>query len=507
MAAVMRLMFGRLGVANLARQSIVDEQGIDSLEELRVLKDSEVSNICKVVRCPGGMIHAAGGRPAVPDHGEMISLRAENNIKLACFWLRHRIRVVRTTTVAEVTMANIRMVQDLRDNEEKYEALTKPVINDKDWPRTMEAVEEWFRGSYGQTKIPLAYVIRRQAGVPVGPDPAVDYDTPYDEMIARAPHTDAEPGEAGGDPAPTFTVDNMQVFEMIASIARDHDCWTYVKPAQRRRDGRRAFLALWDHYLGPNNVDNMASNAERKLASTTYAGEKKRWNFEKYVKAHMDQHQIIESLVEHGHAGIDARSKTRWLLDGIKSQDLDVVKTQILANPTLRADFTGCVTLYKDFLAQKATSNPMQEVTISGVGTGAEGGQFKKKRVGGQGGQGGQSNQGYNKGGGKKGPLTGVEDRYYKRVEFIALSQPEKDELEEMRSKRPGGSNKKQKTGGGGKKGKDNIASLTRTVASLMSSITDLKDEVKRAENIGADDETTPANNRTNRNTTRQRPE
>ena len=70
----------------------------------------------------------------------------------------------------------------------------------------------------------------------------------------------------------------------------------------------------------------------------------------------MDQHQIIEGLVEHGHAGIEERSKTRWLLDGIKTEHLDVIKTQILANPTLHPDFTGCVTLYKDYLAQKSSA-------------------------------------------------------------------------------------------------------------------------------------------------------
>ena len=89
----------------------------------------------------------------------------------------------------------------------------------------------------------------------------------------------------------------------------------------------------------------MASTAERKLSTTTYAGEKKRWNFEKYVKVHMDQHQIIEGLVEHRHAGFDECSKTRWLLDEIKTEELDIIKTQILANPTLRSDFTGCVNL------------------------------------------------------------------------------------------------------------------------------------------------------------------
>jgi hypothetical protein len=273
----MRDMFGRLGVGHNACISIVDEQDIDSLEELQVLKDSEVTNLCKVVRRPGGMVDGPAGRPAVPDHGEMISLRAENNIKLACFWLRHRIRVGRATTVASVTLAEIRAVRDLRDNEEKYEALAKPVINDKDWPRTMEAVEEWLKGTYGQTKTSLGYVVRRSEEIPVGIDPAGDYHTVYEEMIARAPH---RVGGPGSDLSATFTVDSAQVFEMIASITREHECWTYVKPAQRRRDGRKAFLALWNHYLGPNNVDNMASTAERKLATTTYAGEKKRWNFE-----------------------------------------------------------------------------------------------------------------------------------------------------------------------------------------------------------------------------------
>ena len=84
-----------------------------------------------------------------------------------------------------------------------------------------------------------------------------------------------------------------------------HTCWTYIKPFQRARDGRGAFLALQNHYLGPNNIDNMASLAEKKLAMTTYTGEHHRRTFEKYVTLHKDQHSILEGLTEHGYAGID----------------------------------------------------------------------------------------------------------------------------------------------------------------------------------------------------------
>ena len=67
----------------------------------------------------------------------------------------------------------------------------------------------------------------------------------------------------------------------------------------------------------------------------TYNGERKRWNFERYVRMHIEQHTILEGLVCHGYLGIDARSKVRYLLDGIRTTELDSVKTQVLSSPAL----------------------------------------------------------------------------------------------------------------------------------------------------------------------------
>jgi hypothetical protein len=69
-------------------------------------------------------------------------------------------------------------------------------------------------------------------------------------MIARSPHGNQ-----------SYANDSMEVWSYMANITRAHDCWTYVKSAQRTKDGRRAFLLLWNHFLGPSNVDNMASEA------------------------------------------------------------------------------------------------------------------------------------------------------------------------------------------------------------------------------------------------------
>ena len=64
------------------------------------------------------------------------------------------------------------------------------------------------------------------------------------------------------------------------------------------QDGRLAYNGLKGHYLGVNNVDNMSAEAERKLATTSYTSEQWHWNFKKYVKVHVDQHAILEGLVD-----------------------------------------------------------------------------------------------------------------------------------------------------------------------------------------------------------------
>ena len=73
-------------------------------------------------------------------------------------------------------------------------------------------------------------------------------------------------------------------------------------------------MALKNHYLGPHMVDNEANKAETILATLNYSGETRRWNFERYVRKHVDQHAILDGLTEHGYSGIDDLSKVRHLL-------------------------------------------------------------------------------------------------------------------------------------------------------------------------------------------------
>ena len=411
----LRASIGRMGFSVQLRQHMTapDGQGLGSLDEFRFLQDDDVEALCKTLRSPGGTIAnpdaAIPGQPArVRNPGFLVSLRAEQNLKLMCYYIRFKHQTSRDIEPADIDLNSVRELRDHREWEKDHSDVDPPEINARNWPATIEAIEEYLRGCLGSSGIPLSYVIRDNTDIPAA-DPPNGYPSLQDELVARAPIN-----TPGGNRTRQFRNDNIKVWEKISNITRDHECWTYVRPAQQARDGRAAFFGLKQHYLGANSVDNQAARAESKLNSLTYTAEKKRWNFEKYVREHKDQHQILERLTAHGYAGIDARSKVRLLMAGIKTKDLDPVKTTILSNTTLRNNFDACVNLFQDFIHQNKSLSTPRDANISALGT---------KRP---------PDPDLDE---SKADMT-IPDRYYTEKEYQALSAEQKLGLKIKRSKR-----------------------------------------------------------------------
>jgi hypothetical protein len=86
--------------------------------------------------------------------------------------------------------------------------------------------------------VPLADIFHENVEIPPGTDPSEGYIKVAEDMIARAPHVNQ-----------AYSNDSMEVWSYMDNTTQAHDLWTYVKSAQRTKDGRRAFLLLWDHFL------------------------------------------------------------------------------------------------------------------------------------------------------------------------------------------------------------------------------------------------------------------
>jgi hypothetical protein len=448
MAAVnaLRLMYVRMGFSNQMAAYITNEQGINSLEELENLDDKAVERLCQALKKPGGTIPnpnaGAQGAPAlIPNPGFNVSIKAEENLKLAAYYIRHQKRINRPAMVAGITIDSVRRLRELRASEESHKDPTeKPVINDKNWPRTLEDIVEHLRNHLGQTHIPLAYVVRKEEEVqPHIQDPLANYPIIQDEMIGRAPHKDID-----GDRTLLFNTDNKKVWTIIHELVRNHKCYTYIKGFARARDGRAAFLALRDHYLGINNVNRLASGAEHMLHTARYQNESKRFNFESYVSIHKEQHQILEQLEEdHGYKGMDEGTKVRHLLNGIKTDKLNVIKGQILGDPTLQTDFDRCVNLFKAYLEQVATDRS-QTFNVSRVAIHDDGDNKNPKGKRDKNGKWVKNprNRGVARTGGTKRKANEmdnadeVKDRYYTAQEYAALSHEQRSKLQKLREGR-----------------------------------------------------------------------
>ena len=115
--AVMRAAMTRIGFTETAAQALVEEQGIDNLEEVKLLTDDDIENLCKVIRRPGGnlppLAGALPGAAPVPNPGVPVNQCAEGHLKLLAFYLRHRARISRKVIVPDITFEAIRLVQEL----------------------------------------------------------------------------------------------------------------------------------------------------------------------------------------------------------------------------------------------------------------------------------------------------------------------------------------------------------------------------------------------------------
>ena len=114
-----RTALTRLGFTAKAANMITNNQCMESLDEFALLTDDEVINLCKVVRRPGGATPnpASGvvGQPTViRNEGLVVSLRAENNLKLACYFMKYSKRTLRTILANMITLDSVRACKDYK---------------------------------------------------------------------------------------------------------------------------------------------------------------------------------------------------------------------------------------------------------------------------------------------------------------------------------------------------------------------------------------------------------
>jgi hypothetical protein len=143
-SATMRAIFERLGCTPGATSSLEgNDHGINTLVEVVFLNDKDIDSLVKQLWRPGGMIAgptivggAAQGNPGplVANPGHSMSIRAENSLNLAVFYLRHQSQISRIVAPASVVLTVVHSLRSTKEYEENIKVTAEqPLINKNDW--------------------------------------------------------------------------------------------------------------------------------------------------------------------------------------------------------------------------------------------------------------------------------------------------------------------------------------------------------------------------------------
>ena len=179
----------------------------------------------------------------------------------------------------------------------------------------------------------------------------------------------------------------------------------------------------------------------QQLRQVVYEGDRKGWNFDKYVAAHVEAHNNVEALRQYGYTGLPGFEKVDLFLRGIRVPEFDTCRNQLLTDPTIMSDFGRVKDHFIAFAHQKAAIAPPRAATrqvsaVSGAGRGRGGA-----------GRGQDRGRGAERGRGPRDPDARrlgladqrdvdscvVENRDYSKAEYDQLTRAQRQKLWQMR--------------------------------------------------------------------------
>ena len=106
----LRSAYVRIGFSAEATLVVTDAQGIDCTEGIEIITDGDIENICKVIRRSSGINPIKN----VSNLGFQVSLSDENNLKLASFFLKHKVNTGRVAVATDITLDNVRLLREIK---------------------------------------------------------------------------------------------------------------------------------------------------------------------------------------------------------------------------------------------------------------------------------------------------------------------------------------------------------------------------------------------------------
>lgn len=381
--ASMITSFGRCGF-NDATSNFLFDQGFIEPVELTYITQTDVKDLVR---------NALRNPPANVEFPFM----AVKKLLAYRFWVSERLRTAQATDPASFTAAECSSaLQNLRDSDERQEADKDLDVTKADslkttagWVKFNEKFLNYLAQLRGRGKTPLTYLIREHDTVTAEIRAAV-YTTVDERLINTTTLTGNH-----------FLHDNTRLWKELKVLTCDGTGWSYIKKFDKSEDGRAAYRALKLQCEGTSASATRKKKGYNLINSAKYSGERKNYNFTKYVEAHQTGYNEIIDAAPHEQ--IAESKRVDDFLDGIIDPSLQSGKDYVYGNAAMLESFEATQQYLGTIVANRKQHDIAQKDIrgVAGAGT-------KRK----------------------------LEDRYYETEEWVKLTPDEKTQVKKMAAAR-----------------------------------------------------------------------
>jgi hypothetical protein len=317
----------QMGIPHAAAMQLRDE-GITTVDDLIDFDKNTVEQIAANLRRPAGRVPdpnpaAADGAtvPATPPF--VFGAKSQQRLIVAAQLIRYYEMVGRNTTVGNLQWRNA-----MKNFSEQWKALENKKAGDEpELPKITkvlpvikwtEAFRDYLHRVIRVHKVPLAYVVRPEEEMPnigtiaVGAPHSAEHGSIEVEMIERAQHNH-----------PLFREDNSAVYYKLKEATRSTSYAASIKPFQRTKNSRGAWLALSTQYAGNDKWEAEIKRHEQLLHTRLVWKGQSNFPIDRFIAQHRNAFVSMQAAAECVTYQLprNEHSRVGYLLDAIQISD------------------------------------------------------------------------------------------------------------------------------------------------------------------------------------------
>jgi hypothetical protein len=405
--------FARFGYNDATCAAIVDGLNLQGPATLATFSDVRLVNLADQLL----KYHAPRGRGAVPANAVRMPLTVLDDLKAYKKWVMYRQWQGLSTDpedfdddALEFARERLAELQIFSEAEDQVE-VEKPekLKSSEKFHEFYERLEHYLSRVRGSCDVPLIWLCRKHTEVT--PEKLEDE---YESKDAYFMATMLLEG-------PRYKEDNKKLFDILLEATAGTTAEAYVKPFEKKRDGRKAFVSLKLQCGGPASIEARSARAHKVIETLKYDGPKKNYTIADYSAKFTQAYQDLKDCGEI----IPQRRQVFLYLRGIRHPELKHGVSY--CRGILKNDFKGATQhMAEEEMALRDGMQPRQpDREISEADRDGERKRGRKRR-------------------GKRGPESYVpdpdrphiHDGSYTDEEWKSLTADEREEVKELHKKR-----------------------------------------------------------------------